>query len=82
MTRAHRFFALEPLSAVSSGRSASAFHAQGNVCNGGGLNLDVRISAGVLCGPTRNTYFGAGGNFGYTSVNGSRADVTWEEGYV
>jgi len=62
--------------------AASASQAQVNVYNGGGLNIDVGVTAGVFYGQTRNTYFGAGGNFGYTSVNGGEADVTWQEGFV
>ena len=62
--------------------AASASQAQVNVYNGGGLNIDVGVSAGVFYGQTRNTYFGAGGNFGATSINGGEADNTWEEGYV
>ena len=62
--------------------AASASQAQVNVYNGGGLNLDVGVTAGIFYGQTRNTYFGAGGNFGYTSVNGGEADVTWTEGFV
>jgi len=61
---------------------ASASQAQVNVYNGGGLNIDVGMTAGIFYGTTRNTYFGAGGNFGYTSVNGGEADVTWTEGFV
>jgi hypothetical protein len=64
------------------GLAASASQAQVNVYNGGGLNIDVGVSAGVFYGSTRNTYFCAGGNFGYTSINGGEADVTWTEGFV
>ena len=46
--------------------AASASQAQVNVYNDGGLNLDVGVTAGIFYGQTRNTYFGAGGNFGYT----------------
>jgi len=62
--------------------AASASQAQVNVYNGGGLNIDVGVTAAVMYATTRNTYFGAGGNFGYTSINGGEADVTWEEAFV
>ena len=62
--------------------AASASQAQVNVYNGGGLNLDVGVTASIFYGQTRNTYFGAGGNFGATSVNGGEADVTWTEGFI
>ena len=62
--------------------AASASQAQVNVYNDGGLNLDVGVTAGIFYGQTRNTYFGAGGIFGSTSVNGGEADVTWTEGFV
>jgi len=62
--------------------AASASQAQVNVYNGGGLNIDVGVTAAVFYATTRNTYFGAGGNFGYTSINGGEADVTWSEAFV
>lgn len=62
--------------------AASASQAQVNVYNGGGLNIDVGVTAAVMYATTRNTYFGAGGNFGYTSINGGEADVTWTEAFV
>jgi hypothetical protein len=62
--------------------AASASQAQVNVYNGNGLNLDVGVTAGIFYGTQRNTYFGAGGNFGATSVNGGEADQSWSEGFV
>ena len=61
--------------------AASASQAQVNVYNDGGLNLDVGVTAGIFYGQTRNTYFGAGGIYGYTSVNGGEADITWDRGF-
>ena len=84
MTQPHRILRWGLVGGVvgAIGLAASASRAQVNVYNGGGLNLDVGVSAGVFYGSIRNTYFGAGGNFGARSINGGEADVTWEEGFV